>query len=94
LKQVFPTLAALRKTAMDKKEFDEQQLRRQIRLRSYYDFGMGILWIVAGVFFLGYRKLGMDFDFDPLVTAIFGSACILYGVFRIWRGYKSNQQAG
>ncbi len=79
---------------MDRKEFEEKQYRQQSRMRSFYDFGMGILWSVAGIFFLGYRKLGVDFDFDPLLTSIFGGACILYGGFRIWRGYKSKQQAG
>jgi hypothetical protein len=79
---------------MNKQEFNEKEFRQQNRMRSYYDFGMGILWIVAGIFFLGYRKFGLDFDFDPLISAIFGGSCILYGSFRIWRGYKTKQQAG
>jgi len=79
---------------MDRQDFEEKQHRQQSRLRSFYDFGMGILWFVAGVFFLAYRKLGIDVQFDPLLSSIFGGACILYGIFRIWRGYKSNQQAG
>lgn len=87
-------MATLRKITMDRNEFEEKQIRHEGRLRSFYDFGMGILWSIAGVFFLGYRKLGFNFDFDPLVTSIFGGACVLYGIFRIWRGYKTKQQAG
>ncbi len=79
---------------MDKQEFEEKQLRHQARLRSYYDFGMGALWTGAGIFFLGYQRLGLEFDFDPLLSSIFGGACILYGIFRVWRGYKTKQQAG
>lgn len=76
---------------MDRKEYEEKQLKQQTRLRSFYDFGMGLMWLAAGLFFLLYRKLGLEFDFDPLVSVIFGGACILYGLFRIWRGYKIKQ---
>ena len=80
-----------RKIQMDRKEFEEKQLKQQYRLRSYYDFGMGILWIAAGIFFLLHRKLGMEFDFEPLMSNVFGGACILYGLFRIRRGFKLKQ---
>lgn len=92
--KLFITLPIPQKPEMNKQDFDDKEVRQQTRLRSYYDFGMGILWIIAGIFFLGYRKLGYDFDFDPLITSIFGGSCLLYGSFRIWRGYKTKQQAG
>jgi len=74
---------------MTERDFDQKQHRNQANIRSVYDFIMGILWSLVGIFLLSYKKLGFTFDFDPLVLCIFGGACILYGLFRVWRGYKS-----
>jgi hypothetical protein len=73
---------------MDRQQFEQKQERQQARLRAFYDYGMGILWLGAGIFFLGYQQFGMELDFDPLLSSIFGGACVLYGLFRIWRGYR------
>jgi hypothetical protein len=44
----------------------------------------------VGIFFLNHSRFGLEGKFDPLLANIFGGTCILYGLFRIWRGYKSN----
>jgi hypothetical protein len=52
---------------------------------------MGLLWSGAGLFFISYRYLGFEFGFDPLAAGIFGVACIGYGAFRIWKGFKAKK---
>ena len=60
-------------------------------MRMIYNLGMGVLWTGVGLFFIFNRKLGYDLlNGDTLLTNIFGGAAILYGLFRIYRGIKSN----
>jgi len=63
-----------------------------IRMRSMMDYGMGILWLGMGVFLVFIEKFntGLEARFGDLSMKIFGGVCILYGLFRIYRGYKKN----
>ena len=60
------------------------------RMRRIMDLGMGMLWMAMGVFFIAVRyiseTLAARYD-DPLMK-VFGAVCILYGAFRIYRGWK------
>ncbi len=62
----------------------EKRKRKQIALmRSLLDYGLGIGIIVGGVFlFIKYKS--------DLTLKLFGAACVLYGAWRIYRGYKKN----
>jgi len=71
-------------------DYEERQRKTKIFLHSLYDFSMGILWLSAGGFFLLYKKLGIELNIDSVLTTIFGIAAVLYGAFRIYRGYKKN----
>lgn len=70
----------------------EERHRGYIRMRSIMDFGMGILWMAMGVFmcFIKYFHTGLEARFDDPSMKAFGAICILYGCFRIYRGYKKN----
>jgi hypothetical protein len=63
-----------------------------ILMRSIMDFGMGILWTSMGIFllFIKYFNTELQLRFDDPAMKIFGGVCILYGGFRIYRGYKKN----
>jgi hypothetical protein len=74
---------------MIQQEFEQRQQKTQSRVRAVYAFTMGILLILLGLLLIFYRKLGFAFDIDPLYSGLFGGICILYGLFRVWRGYKS-----
>jgi hypothetical protein len=39
-----------------------------------------------GVLFLGHDRFGLSVSIDPGLAAIFGGACVVYGLFRLWRG--------
>ena len=63
-----------------------------IRMRSMMDFGMGVMWMAMGVFLLFIKQFhtGLEARFDDPVMKAFGGICVLYGLFRIYRGYKKN----
>jgi hypothetical protein len=56
------------------------------------DYGMGVLWTAMGVFMLFIRHFntGLEARFDDPTMKAFGGICVLYGLFRIYRGYKKN----
>ena len=71
-------------------EPDEKSKRYQ-RMRSIMDYGMGTLWVVMGVFFFSPNKFSNRFgDYDNPLMKWFGGICVIYGLFRIYRGYKKN----
>ena len=63
-----------------------------LRMRSMMDYGMGVLWASMGIFFIFIRKFREDLaaKYDDSMMKVFGAVCILYGIFRIYRGYKKN----
>jgi hypothetical protein len=72
--------------------FDQQEQRRKrySSMRSIKDYGMGGLIFLFGIFFLISEKLGFDFEMEPFFKYFFSGLCIVYGAWRIYRGYKKN----
>lgn len=72
----------------------ENKKRKQIgTMRSLLDYGIGALIMLAGIFFIVRKQFDIDFNktFPPSNTDIlFGIVCLLYGGWRIYRGYKKN----
>ena len=68
--------------------FEEKKRKSSDHFRSIYGYTMGILWIVIGLFFLFQKRLGYDFELGKTATIIFGVSSLLYGGFRIYRGFK------
>jgi len=73
----------------------EKKKRGQIStMRSIMDFGMGLIILLAGLFFFFRNKFGkiaLNERFPPDdIDKIFGAFCIIYGVWRIYRGFKKN----
>ena len=71
----------------------EKKKRKQVSLmKSLMDYGMGILIVLAGLFLVFHDKLHIFFNNQPStdMDKIFGGLCILYGCWRIYRGYKKN----
>lgn len=74
-------------------KYQEEQRKKTARLRSTMDMTMGILVAIIGVCFLLYDVLGLEKIFgrphtsiDYLIAGLF----IVYGIWRIYRGYKKD----
>lgn len=71
----------------------EKQRRRQVtNMRSIMDYVMGLLFFGIGVYFLAYKQLGINvFRRQPSsVDYLIGILFIIYGGWRMYRGYKKN----
>ena len=72
----------------------EKKRRKQVSfMRSLLDYGIGLMIVCLGVFFIFRDKLGMDLPirrFQSPWEQIFGIMCVAYGAWRIYRGYKKN----
>ena len=54
---------------------------------------MGLIILLIGIFFFfrGRFDIGLNESFPPNdIDKIFGAICVVYGVWRIYRGYKKN----
>jgi len=71
-------------------DFEESRRKQKIMWHSIYDYSMGILWLGVGIFFLFAKKFGYELGIDNVLVTIFGCSSILYGLFRVYRGYKKN----
>lgn len=77
-------------------EFEKEELSERdkgfIRMRSWMDYGMGVMWAAMGIFLIFIKQFntGLEARFDDLTMKVFGGVCIFYGLFRIYRGYKKN----
>ncbi|MCF1714263.1 hypothetical protein L0U88_06450 [Flavihumibacter sp. RY-1] len=72
--------------------YDSQNKRRKqySQMRSILDYGMGGLILLFGFFFLFSEKLGFEFEMEPFFKYFFSGLCIVYGAWRIYRGYQKN----
>ncbi len=60
-------------------------------MRSIKDFGMGALYLCFAFFMFFAEKFGFDWiGFDKLFRYIFGGILTLYGVWRLYRGYRKD----
>lgn len=71
----------------------EKQRRKQMTIRrAIMDYSMGTIFFLLGVFFLLHKILGIQFgnNRSAVLDTVFGIMCVLYGAWRIYRGYKKN----
>lgn len=77
-------------------EFEKKPMSERHRglsqMRTISNYGMGILIVVAGFFFMFPTKYSAQFlsSYDPVLRIIFAVICWIYGGFRIYRGYQKN----
>ncbi len=74
-------------------EYEKQKRKQIIIRRALMDYSIGALITIAGIFFLVRDMFDLQFNenFPPNdIDKIFGAICILYGSWRIYRGYKKN----
>lgn len=73
-------------------EYEEKRRRQVSRMRSTMDTVMGILFILVGIYFIVYDEMGWNvFNRDPSsIDYAIASLFILYGGWRLYRGYKKD----
>lgn len=74
---------------MDNEAPDKRKQVYALR-RAILDYGMGVIIFGFGVFFLLAPRLGYDFRVDNFYRYFFAGLCLLYGGWRVYRGYKKN----
>lgn len=72
-------------------EFQEKQRRQGSRARSILDYTMGTIFFLFGLYFLLHKVIGVkNLAFDSGTLYFLGVLFVLYGGWRIYRGYKKN----
>jgi hypothetical protein len=71
-------------------EGSDRRKKGYILMRTIMDYGMGIIIFGFGIFFLLAPRLGIGFQIDDFYRYCFGGLCIIYGGWRVYRGYKKN----
>ena len=72
-------------------DYEQKRMKAYTNRRSIMDLGMGFIYAAMGLFFILKEQFGINIDFPPKpFSYIFGGLCLLYGVFRIYRGFKKN----
>ncbi len=77
-------------------EFENEPLSERekgiVRMRSITNYVMGTFLILAGAFFMFPTRATQPYinQYDPVIIKIFAVVCMVYGSFRIYRGYKKN----
>ena len=68
----------------------ERRVKNYVLMRSIMDIGMGLVIFGFGVFLFLAPRLGIEFNVEPLFRYFFAGMCVVYGGWRIYRGYKKN----
>ena len=73
-------------------DYEQQRRKRTIRIRSTVDYVMGFILLSVGVYFLIYERMGWTLmnRAPSSVDQLIGGLFVLYGAWRIYRGYKKN----
>lgn len=77
-------------------EFEHEPLSKSekamVRMRSITNYVMGVFFIAMGAFFMFPLKATKSYidKYDPTLIKVFAVICFIYGLFRLFRGYKAN----
>ena len=77
-------------------EFEHREMNNRekglVRMKSITNYVMGVMIIGAGFFFLfpPQNMVERVNEYDPDMIKLLAIVCFIYGLFRIYRGYKKN----
>jgi threonine/homoserine/homoserine lactone efflux protein len=73
-------------------EYEKKRRKQLSMMRSVLDYGMGLIFILIGLFFFFRNRTHTsinDFLQPPnVLDKIFGVIFLIYGSWRVYRGYK------
>ncbi len=68
----------------------EKRKKNYVLMRSVLDYGMGLIIFSMGIFFAVSDRIGVSFNIEPVFRYFFAGMCIVYGAWRVYRGYKKD----
>jgi hypothetical protein len=71
-------------------EVEDRRRKGYTSMRSIKDIGMGIIIIGVGLLIIFADKLGIGISTDKTISYLFGGLCLLYGPFRLYRGFRKD----
>lgn len=74
-------------------EYERKRRKQVANMRSILDYGIGIAIVIAGLFLFFRNRMDLTFNetYPPNSSDKWiGVICVLYGAWRIYRGYKKN----
>ncbi len=73
-------------------DYEREKRKRTASMKSIMDYGMGFVILIIGLFFFlreYFGKISLNEKFPPdSIDKLFGGFCIIYGGWRIYRGFK------
>jgi hypothetical protein len=76
-------------------DYEKQKQKQKASMRAIREYGMGLVIFMAGLFFLFRTRFELDFNerFPPdEIDKWFGVLCLIYGGWRLYRGYQAQRQ--
>ena len=76
-------------------DYERKKKGQLSQMRAIKDYGMGAFILLMGLFFLFREKLGKNainerFGKPDAIEIALGVMCLIYGAWRVYRGYKKN----
>lgn len=69
----------------------EPRAKGYTMMRATLDFAMGLLYVGIGALLFFPEAVGLDMEgFDETIRKIFGGLCMVYGLWRIYRGIRKD----
>jgi hypothetical protein len=75
---------------MERQTPNDRRTKGYILMRAIMDYGMGVIIMGVGVFFAFAPRLGYNMDMGDAYRYLLSGIFIVYGGWRIYRGYKKN----
>lgn len=73
---------------------DFRKKNKPVNVKAIFDIVMGLVYAIVGAFLIIAKYIGLEIAFPPPeVITIFGAFAVVYGIFRIFRGYKLYKEA-
>ncbi len=88
--------AGINKSDSMLEEYERRKRKQVAGMKSLMDYGMGGLILLMGLVFIFRMYLGVNHPVNikmgkpDTLEKIFGGLSIVYGLWRIYRGYKKN----
>lgn len=83
----------VQKLHMKLEDYEKKKEQRVRQMRSIADYAMGAFFFLVGVFFFFLRNnsgIGLNnyLGKPDMLDRVLGGMCLLYGAWRIYRGYQ------